>query len=62
MKIERACYSSGWHRGRSVHRYGLIPMHTGPDGGPVLRGQSSWRTVCGVMISTKWGRIWWCWR
>jgi hypothetical protein len=22
-----------------------------PDGGPVLRGESSWRTVCGLMVS-----------
>jgi len=28
-------------------------MHAAPGGGPVLRGESSWRTVCGVAIAGR---------
>ena len=31
--------------------------HSTPDGGPVLRDQSSWRTVSGLCVNTRWGHV-----
>lgn len=30
-------------------------MHAHKDGAPVLRSESSWRTINGVYVNTKWG-------
>lgn len=38
---------------------GLTVLHAMKDGGAVLREQSSWRTVNGLMLSTDRGT--WCW-
>ncbi len=37
---------------------GIGFTHATRDGGPVLRGQSSWRTVTGIWINTRWGCLW----
>lgn len=43
-----------WERNRRQYLYhGLTVMHATPSGGPVLKGQSSWRTICGLMVSGK---------
>ena len=39
------------HLGHPCLYRGLTVMHANPDGGPVLKGRSSWRTVCGLMAS-----------
>jgi hypothetical protein len=41
------------HCRRPCLYHGLTVMHAMPDGGLVLKGQSSWRTVCGFMVSGK---------
>ena len=38
---------------------GLTVLHATKDGGPVLREQSSWRTINGLMLSIDRGT--WCW-
>jgi hypothetical protein len=35
----------------------LTVMHAAEDGGPTLRDHSSWRTVNGLLVNTRWG----CW-
>jgi hypothetical protein len=46
---------------RGVERPTLYPffvfLHAMPGGGPVLKGQSSWRTVCGVYLSRPTWRL-----
>ena len=32
--------------------------HSHPDGGAVLRGETSWRTVNGFCINTRYGHVW----
>lgn len=36
---------------------GLTITHAAPSGGPVLRGESSWRTIDGFMLNTRWGHL-----
>lgn len=31
--------------------------HSDTDGGPVLRELSSWRTISGVCVNTRWGHV-----
>jgi hypothetical protein len=38
--------------------YGLHFSHAHPGGYAVLRWESSWRTVNGVLINTRWGSAW----
>lgn len=33
----------------------LSIVHAHKDGGPVLRDESSWRTISGIMVNTRWG-------
>lgn len=43
---------------RRASIYGRFTVLHAKDGGPVLRGQSSWRTVCGVMMQgSRWRTI-----
>ena len=48
-------------KGRSIYGPFTI-LHAADDGGPVLRGQSSWRTSCGFMVQTKRNRWIVLWR
>lgn len=32
---------------------GFVLLHAEPGGGPVQRGESSWRTVCGALIANR---------
>lgn len=41
------------HCRRPCLYHGFTVMHAMSDGCPVLKGQSSWRTVCGFMVSVR---------
>lgn len=45
------------HDRRQLSYGPVVLLHAARDGSPVLRGQSSWRTVCGVLVS---GKTWHC--
>jgi hypothetical protein len=61
LLVVRRPVRSGYEYGRTIaildldrqrSLYGPIAlMHATKDGGPVLRDHSSWRTVCGLLVS-----------
>jgi hypothetical protein len=36
---------------------GITLLHSEKNGGPVLKGESSWKTINGLLINSPWGHV-----